>query len=127
MFDLGAILTPAMGVFGVQVVYERPGDPPFDLRAVFDRVHLEMFDANGAAVSALRAQLGVQLAAFPPGFAPQQGDRVTVAFSAGQAVDIAALPPPGMVVESFTVMDVQPDGGGGAALPLSAREPDPLA
>jgi hypothetical protein len=127
MIDFGALASPVMDAFGVRVLYGRPGDPPFHLRAVFDRFHEDVFGGNDAPSSTRRAHLVVRLAAFPPGFAPRQGDRVNVALRDGFAVDLSDLPPQGVQVEGFTVMDVQPDGGGAAILPLSAFVPDPLA
>lgn len=121
-------LGPAMRIYAVRVLYGRPGEPPFLLRAVFDRQHVEVFAGEDAApVSTHRVQLGVRLADFPPRFEPAQGDQVAVAMIRGRAVDYATPLPPGAAVETFSVQDVQKDGAGGAVLPLSGRVKDPLA
>lgn len=125
--DLGRLtLGPAMRLYAARVLYGRPAEPPFHLRGVFDRQHVEVFDADGAAVSTRRAQLGVQLAAFPDGMLPLQGDLVQVAIQGEQQVDLELARRAGVTLESFVVADVQQDGAGGAVLILGARTPDPL-
>lgn len=116
-----------MRLYGARAAYARPGEPAFSVPGVFDRVHVEMFDSDGAAVSTRRTHLTVRLADFPDGIVPEQGHEVQVALRGDQAVDLAAPLPAGALLESFTVADVQPDGAGAAVLILSARQPDPLA
>lgn len=127
MLDLAALLAPAHDHFAATVLYGRPAEPPFVLRGVFDRQHVEMFDGDGAPVSTRRVTLGVQLAAFPDGMLPLQGDEVQVAIRGEQQVDHELARRPGVTLEGFVVADVQQDGAGGAVLVLGARTPDPLA
>ena len=113
---------PATRLYGVRVLYERPGEAPFVLPdAVFDRQHVELGMAeNGSSVSAMQTRLGVRFARFPAGIRPRQNDRVRVALLRNQPTHYDA-PPAGAVVENFTVSDVQPDGGGCAMLMLAGR------
>lgn len=125
--DFGRLTLGApMRLFAVAMLYARPGEPGFTIRAVFDRKHVESFGPDGAPISTRRAQLGVRLAGFPAGFIPGQGDEVAVAFDRDRPVDLIDPLPPHVTIENFVVSDVQEDGGGGATLILGARTPDTL-
>lgn len=119
--DLGRLtLGPAMRLYGASVLYSRGADPAFAVRAVFDRKHaLAGFGDDGAPVSVLVAQLGVQLAKFPAGFTPEQGDAVQVALIGDRQVSAWPLAA-GAALHAFLVKDVQPEGEGGAVLVLDA-------
>lgn len=119
--DLGRLtLGAAMRFYGAAVLHARGADPAFAVPGVFDRRHeIVRFGDDGAPVTVLAPRLGVRLAAYPEGFAPQQGDAVRVAMIGDRQV--SALPlAAGAVLHDFLVRDVQPDGEGGAVLVLEA-------
>lgn len=119
--DLGRLtLGPAMRLYGANVLYSRGADPAFPVPAVLDRKHAAVgFGEDGTPVSMLVAQLGVQLAKFPAGFVPEQGDAVQVALIGDRQVSAWPLAT-GAVLTDFLVKDVQPEGEGGAVLVLEA-------
>lgn len=125
--DFTPLASLVVGVMGARVLYERPGDPGFAVPGAFDRYALavDMPDMQ-VATSTNQAQLMVALADFPPGFVPQQGDRLQVAQLGERQLD-ATAPLPGAIFTTFDVRDVQRDGAGGAILVLSGRVPDDLA
>lgn len=126
MLDFDGLLGHALGAFGARVLYAAPHHLEITVPAIFDRVsHGLEFGDMAAPVATSRAQIALRLSDLPPDFAPMQGDTVQVALLGARQVH-ADAPPPGAVIESYTVVDVQPDGAGGVIVPLSAREPDAL-
>jgi hypothetical protein len=92
------VLGPAMAAFGEPVTYDPVEGDAFALTAVVDLAHAEVSFTDGAPVSTVKPMLGVRLADFPAGIAPQQDDQATVRGTL------------------YDVVDVEPDGQGGAML-----------
>lgn len=95
------VLGPAMRTFGrSHAITYRPsaGVTHGGLRGVFDRAHVTVQMEDGAVHSTTEPRLGIRLAEWPA--VPVQGAHVDID------------------VETFEIVDVQPDGQGGATLVL---------
>ncbi len=116
------VIGPTVGVFGEPVLYQPmisagplgpldsriPGADPFQITGVFDSEYLELQplaigDMIGmpSHITSARPVLGIQLSQFTT--PPAQGDQLTV-IATGRV---------------YVVQEVQPDGHGGAKLPLN--------
>jgi hypothetical protein len=94
-----SLLGTCMDVFGREVTYAPAGGSAFKLQGVFDAPHLAVGLRDGEVYySTTDPKLGVRLSDFFS--APLQGDVVSI-----DGVD-------------YQVIDVQPDGQGGATLDL---------
>ena len=97
-------LTPVIRVFGKPATYTPPDateplDLP-DLKAVFEEAHEFVELGSGEPVSTTKPAALVRLADFPADNQPERDGVLTVAGN------------------DYTIIDIQPDGEGGALLPL---------
>lgn len=103
------VLSPCMEVFArvltVDPITSRPGELPYQARAIFTSVDLSVPSMDGVELSDVRTWIGIRLADFtgPP---PAARDRVTL---------------DGI---RYDIQDVMADGQGGAKLRLRKIEPD---
>ena len=99
MPDFGRVLDAGLRVFGEDVLYTAPGASSGEtVRGVFDAAHEEVSIDAGVPVSSVSPMVGVKLAAFTT--PPVQGGTFRI-----QGTD-------------YAVVDVRPDGQGGAECPL---------
>lgn len=97
-------LRTAIATFGQTVVYHGDGANPVTLTGIFDAAHESVeLDVAGVPVSTRQPELGLRLADLP--VAPQQGDHLEIDGTA------------------YVVVDVRPDGQGGARLALQSGSP----
>lgn len=99
MVDFGRVLEAGLRVFGEDVTYTAPGAPSGEtVRGVFDEAHEEVSIDAGVQVSSVSPMIGVKLDTFTT--APVQGGRFLIQGT------------------TYAVVDVRPDGQGGAEIPL---------
>ena len=99
MVDFRRALDAGLRVFGEDVTYTAPGASSGEtVRGVFDAAHEEVSLDAGVPVSSVRPMIGVKLDAFstPP---VQEGTFLIRG-------------------KTYSVVDVRPDGQGGAEIPL---------
>lgn len=104
-------LAPCIAAFGEKangrsVTYQPAGGAAAAVDGIFDAAHEEVTVQQGAPVSTINPMLGIRLADFPGGTAPAQGDRLT----------IRGTP--------YEIVDIEPDGQGGANLKLMLASDD---
>ena len=99
MADFGAVLDAGLRVFGIDVTYTAPGSSTAQsVRGVFDAEHEEIDLGTGVPVSSVGPVIGIKLADFDP--EPVQDGTFVIQG------------------KTYSVVDVRPDGQGGAELPL---------
>jgi hypothetical protein len=105
------VVGPLIGVFGEPVTYTPKGGSPFALQAVFDQGYksLDLLGADDPGLSTANPVAGVRVSDFPSPVFPTQGDSVRVAQD-------------GVL---YLVMNVEPDGKGGAKLELNVAKVQP--
>ena len=91
----------------VTPLVSQPGQPPYDIRGIFDSRETDILAEDGSIISDGKIILDILMAEFP--ILPMQGDRIDIAFHAGTEGG------------SFEVLDLSPCNAGGE-ITMTLRE-----